>query len=62
MEKTKYIIGSYDWISLKLGAQPHVEQNWAIESGLYGWDENPIPEVISATNVTWPNLLPIKTG
>ena len=35
--KTKYIIGSYDWISLKLGAQPHVEQNWAIESGLYGW-------------------------
>ena len=58
--KTKYIIGSYDWISLKLGAQPHVEQNWAIESGLYGWDQNPISEVISATNVTWPNLLPIK--
>ena len=59
-EKTKFIIGSYDWISLKLGAQPHVEQNWAIESGLYGWDENPIPEVISATNVNWPKLLPIK--
>jgi xylulokinase len=59
-KKTKYIIGSYDWISLKLGAQAHVEQNWAIESGLYGWDENPIQEVIAATNITWPNLLPIK--
>ncbi len=29
------IVGSYDWLAIALGADLHVESNWAIESGLY---------------------------
>jgi xylulokinase len=32
---TKYVVGSYDYILIALGAPPHIEQNWAIESGLF---------------------------
>ena len=31
----RYIVGSYDWVLMALGAEPHVERNWALESGLY---------------------------
>ncbi len=59
----KYVVGSYDWLSIQLGASPHVEQNWAIESGLYNWDNSPIDEVINATNIKFPELLkPLKPG
>src|ERR1700733_4914622 len=27
--------GSYDWLAARLGAAPHVERNWALESGLF---------------------------
>ncbi|HEX3516890.1 MAG TPA: FGGY family carbohydrate kinase [Trebonia sp.] len=27
--------GSYDWLASRLGAAPHVERNWALESGLF---------------------------
>jgi xylulokinase len=27
--------GSYDWLATRLGAPPHVERNWALESGLF---------------------------
>ncbi len=57
---TKMIMGSYDWMSVKLGAEPHVELNWAIESGLYGWDRNPITLLLDSTEITWPELLPAK--
>jgi len=61
--RAKLISGSYDWIAMRLGAKPHVERNWAIESGLYGWDKQPISEVISATNISWPELLtPLDPG
>jgi xylulokinase len=33
--RTSTVLGSYDWIAVALGARPHVERNWAIESGLY---------------------------
>jgi xylulokinase len=29
------VVGSYDWAAIALGARPHVESNWALESGLY---------------------------
>lgn len=29
------IMGSYDWLLHALGAEAHVEQNWALESGLF---------------------------
>ena len=32
---TASLQGSYDWVARRLGAEAHVEQNWAIESGLY---------------------------
>lgn len=61
--KTKYVIGSYDWLSIKLGAKAHVEQNWAIESGLYNWDNSPLVDVIEATPIKFPELLtPLKPG
>jgi len=33
--ETRWIVGSYDWLAMALGAAPHVERNWALESGLY---------------------------
>ncbi len=32
------LCGSYDWLARRLGAAPHVERNWALESGLYTID------------------------
>jgi xylulokinase len=31
--------GSYDWLATRLGAKPHVEKNWALESGLFELDD-----------------------
>ena len=60
---TKMIMGSYDWMAIKLGAKPHVELNWAIESGLYGWDKNPLAPILEATQISWPALLqPERSG
>jgi len=42
-----------------LGAVPHVEYNWAIESGLYDFDGVPLDAVQSATPVTWPKMLDV---
>lgn len=33
--KTRHVFGSYDWLAVALGATPHVEENWALESGLF---------------------------
>ncbi|HUW78310.1 MAG TPA: FGGY family carbohydrate kinase [Candidatus Nanopelagicaceae bacterium] len=54
--RTKYIVGSYDWLSMRLGARSHVERNWAIESGLYNWDGTPVDAVIASTEIRWPEL------
>lgn len=34
-KKIRYIMGSYDWMAHALGAKLHVEENWALESGLF---------------------------
>ena len=61
--RTEYIVGSYDWAAIVLGATPHVESNWALESGLYNWDGSPAREVIEALPVEWPQLLtPLSSG
>ncbi len=36
--QTARIVGSYDWVLMALGADVHVEQNWALESGLFAID------------------------
>lgn len=56
-QQTKMIMGSYDWMAIRLGGKKHVERNWAIESGLYGWDNNPLESVIESTGIIWPDLL-----
>ncbi len=33
--KTRWIMGSYDFISTKLTGNPHTEINWALESGMW---------------------------
>ena len=35
LKRARYIMGSYDFISFKLTGIPHVELNWALESGLW---------------------------
>jgi xylulokinase len=35
LKRASYIMGSYDFISFKLTGIPHVELNWALESGLW---------------------------
>lgn len=52
--------GSYDWVARQLGAEPHVEQNWAIESGLYDLNLDALDVVRHATACTWPTLLPVR--
>jgi len=53
--------GSYDWLARALGASAHVEENWALEGGLYDMALTPIAEVQAATGVAWPTLLEVKT-
>ncbi len=53
------IRGSYDWLAHALGARDHVEENWAIEGGLYDFDSAAIAAVQDAANVRWPALLEV---
>ena len=61
-QRTASLQGSYDWLARELGAEPHVEENWAIESGLYDLDGHPLLEVQAATDVAWPTLLESRTS
>ncbi len=58
--RTVSVQGSYDWLARQLGASAHVEQNWAIESGLYDLDLRPLGAVTEATKVPWPTALPVE--
>jgi xylulokinase len=55
--ETDMITGSYDWVARRLGAEPHVEQNWALESGLFTLDCEPIQEIAERTDLP-SSLLP----
>ena len=55
--RTASVRGSYDWLACMLGAADHVEENWALESGLYDMDLQPIGAVLDAAGVAWPSLL-----
>ena len=59
-ERTAHLVGSYDWLLMKMGAPAHVEKNWAHESGLYDLELNPLPQVTVATGVKWPELAEVK--
>lgn len=55
--KTTNLVGSYDWILLALGAERHIELNWALESGLFTLDAKPFASVLDAAHLD-PVLLP----
>ncbi len=42
---TRVVQGSYDWLARRLGADVHVEENWALESGLFTLDRQPLDAV-----------------
>ncbi len=58
--RTASVQGSYDWLARQFGAEAHVEQNWALESGLYDLELRPLDDVVAATGVVWPALLPVR--
>jgi xylulokinase len=44
---TATVLGSYDWMLVALGADAHVERNWAIESGLYDLAGGQLADVVA---------------
>lgn len=49
---TSRVLGSYDWLALQLGAEPHVEANWALESGMFTLEGGAVlEEVLAAADV-----------
>ncbi len=54
---TATVAGSYDWVARMLGAEPHVERNWAIESGLFDLEDRVLGPVLERAAIS-PGLLP----
>ncbi len=52
--------GSYDWLLRALGAEPHVEDNWAIESGLFDLGGDVCSEVLTAARIDATVLPPVR--
>jgi xylulokinase len=51
--RTRHVLGSYDWLAVALGARPHVEENWALESGLFALkDWSLLEEVTTAAGIS----------
>ncbi|AKS34482.1 FGGY-family carbohydrate kinase [Mycolicibacterium goodii] len=50
-QRTASLVGSYDWVLTALGAAPHVELNWAIESGLGTLDGNRFDPMFDAADL-----------
>jgi xylulokinase len=59
---TAHIVGSYDWILVALGAELHVEWNWALESGLYTLDQQPFATVLDSVGLDRAKLPPVRTS
>jgi xylulokinase len=49
--KTQHLVGSYDWVLSALGADIHVERNWALESGLFTIDGGLADAVLRAADL-----------
>lgn len=58
--RTAHWIGSYDWVLSALGAPIHVEQNWALESGLFEIDGDVAAEVLQAAALDPATLAPVR--
>ncbi|KUI31788.1 carbohydrate kinase [Mycobacterium sp. IS-1496] len=55
--RTERLVGSYDWVLMALGAGPHVELNWAIESGLAALDGRRYDPMFAAAGLG-PDVMP----
>lgn len=58
--RTRYLMGSYDWILAHLGAEPHVEQNWALESGLFAVDGAPFAPAYEHGRIDAERIPPVR--
>lgn len=57
--RTAHYVGSYDWVLIALGADLHVEQNWALESGLFTIDGAVADPVVAAAGLDPATLPPV---
>lgn len=57
--RTAHWLGSYDWALTTLGAPAHVEQNWALESGLFTIDGDTADVVLNAAGLDPATLPPV---
>jgi xylulokinase len=58
-DRTAQYVGSYDWVLTALGAEVHVEQNWALESGLFTIDGDVADAVLAAAGLDPATLPPV---
>jgi xylulokinase len=58
-DRTAHYVGSYDWVLTALGAEVHVEQNWALESGLFTIDGAVADAVIAAAGLDAATVGPV---
>jgi xylulokinase len=58
-DRTAHYVGSYDWVLTALGADLHVEQNWALESGLFTIDGDIADAVVTAAGLDSSTLPPV---
>jgi xylulokinase len=58
--RTAHYLGSYDWVLTALGADVHVEQNWALESGLFAIDGAIADPVLRAARLDVATLAPVQ--
>lgn len=58
-DRTEHYVGSYDWVLTSLGAEVHVEQNWALESGLFTIDGDVAEAVLAAAGLDAATVGPV---
>lgn len=59
-QRTAFLVGSYDWLLLALGADPHVERNWALESGLFRIDGASFAPALTAAGLDPDRIPPVR--
>lgn len=57
-QRTRAIVGSYDYISTRLTGNVHVERNWALESGLHDFQADAWAQDVCEAVGLDPGLLP----
>lgn len=61
LKNTTWVMGSYDYINFRLTGKPSVEQNWALESGLYDLHKKDwIDELLELSMIQRSQLPPVR--